>query len=69
MTRLGEGAVVLAFIVSLYALFACLHKSLDIPVVQVSTSTGKCVQILDRGKVYECLNGIEGLTYNVEYVK
>jgi len=69
MTRLGDGVVVIAFIVSLYALFTCLHKSLDVPVVQVSASTGKCVQILDRGEVYECLNDIEGLVYTVEYVK
>jgi len=68
MTKLGEYVLLAVMVGIIINMFFLVKKSLDVPIVRMSTATNQCVEILDRGKTYKCVK-LDGMTYAVEWVR
>jgi len=67
---LGHIVIVIATTAVVVGLYYVVLKAIDVPTVQMSTSTNECVKIIDKGKTFDCVElKNKDYNYTVEWVK
>jgi len=57
-------------VLAVLVLASTTRRAVDVPIVQMSTSQNKCVQVIDKGVKYPCPENFDKATrYSVEWVR